>query len=132
MESEYRLMAYSLTLKRSRNKGLNFKTTNRVEIDDGRVDSKAKTPVQNYYEKYMTMARESMAMGDRIAAESCYQHAEHYLRLMNESKSMTPNADLANNEENTQDKLLPLDNESLIVSTVNGMGVFARDRTLAE
>lgn len=111
-------MAYSLTLKRPRNKGLNFKTTNCVEIDEGRVDSKAKAPAQHYYDKYMTMARESMAIGDRIAAESCYQHAEHYLRLMNESKSMTLNADLTNNEENTRDKLLPLDNGTLIVAPV--------------
>ncbi len=35
------------------------------------------------FEKYQVLAREASAAGDRIAAESYYQHAEHYLRLIN-------------------------------------------------
>jgi hypothetical protein len=35
------------------------------------------------FEKYQVLAREAAAAGDRIAAESYYQHAEHYLRLIN-------------------------------------------------
>jgi hypothetical protein len=55
---------------------------------------------------------------DRIAAESCYQHAEHYLRLMNESKPMLLDVDFADNEKSTQNELLPLDNDSLIEAQV--------------
>jgi len=111
-------MTYSLILKRPRNKGSHLKNTNHVKINDGRVDSKTKAPVQHYYEKYMTMARESLTIGDRIAAEGYYQHAEHYLRVMSESKPMTLDAHPADNEENTQDELLPFNNDMLIAAPV--------------
>ena len=35
------------------------------------------------FERYVALAREAAASGDRIAAESLYQHAEHYFRVMN-------------------------------------------------
>lgn len=34
-------------------------------------------------EKYLTLARDASASGDRIAAENYYQHAEHYYRILN-------------------------------------------------
>jgi hypothetical protein len=34
-------------------------------------------------EKYLAMARDATAAGDRIAAENFYQHAEHYYRVIN-------------------------------------------------
>ena len=35
------------------------------------------------FERYVSLAREAAAGGDRIAAENLYQHAEHYFRIMN-------------------------------------------------
>lgn len=35
-------------------------------------------------EKYLALARDAMSAGDRVLAESYFQHAEHYLRLINE------------------------------------------------
>ncbi|HVC53032.1 MAG TPA: DUF4167 domain-containing protein [Stellaceae bacterium] len=35
------------------------------------------------FERYVAMAREAAAGGDRVAAENLYQHAEHYFRMMN-------------------------------------------------
>ena len=35
------------------------------------------------FERYVAMAREAQAGGDRVAAENFYQHAEHYFRIMN-------------------------------------------------
>lgn len=32
------------------------------------------------YEYYIALAREKALSGDRIEAENCYQHAEHYFR----------------------------------------------------
>ncbi len=37
------------------------------------------------YDKYVTLARDATASGDRIAAEGYYQFAEHYFRIMNDS-----------------------------------------------
>ncbi len=34
------------------------------------------------YEKYLVRAREAGAAGDRVEMENCYQHAEHYWRVM--------------------------------------------------
>jgi hypothetical protein len=35
------------------------------------------------FERYLALAREATASGDRIAAENFYQHAEHYFRINN-------------------------------------------------
>lgn len=37
------------------------------------------------YEKYLTLARDAAAAGDRVASESYFQFAEHYFRIMNDS-----------------------------------------------
>jgi hypothetical protein len=34
------------------------------------------------YERYLALAREATLNGDTIEAENCYQHAEHYFRVM--------------------------------------------------
>jgi len=36
-------------------------------------------------EKYLTLARDAMSAGDRVLAESYFQHAEHYQRFINEA-----------------------------------------------
>src|SRR6201999_1229201 len=60
------------------------------------------------FERYVALAREAASSGDRIAAESFYQHAEHYFRVMNangegqnqgQPRPMTP----ADTEMNGQD-----------------------------
>ncbi|AZL15258.1 DUF4167 domain-containing protein [Rickettsiales endosymbiont of Stachyamoeba lipophora] len=46
---------------------------------------------QKYYEKaksarqnYLDLARDMIAQGDRVAAENCFQHADHYTRILND------------------------------------------------
>ena len=34
------------------------------------------------YERYLASAREAQLAGDEIEMENCYQHAEHYYRVM--------------------------------------------------
>ena len=34
------------------------------------------------YERYLALAREAASKGDTIEMENCYQHAEHYFRVM--------------------------------------------------
>lgn len=45
-------------------------------------------------DKYLALARDASAAGDRIAAENYYQHAEHYYRVIN--------ADLQNRQQHHQ------------------------------
>lgn len=49
---------------------------------DGRVRG---TPAQ-VIEKYQSLARDSALSGDRVAMENFQQHAEHYIRLINEAQ----------------------------------------------
>lgn len=44
------------------------------------------------FERYLSLAREAAAGGDRIAAENLYQHAEHYFRVMNANAENNPHA----------------------------------------
>ena len=37
---------------------------------------------RQHYERYLARAREAQLAGDVIEMENCYQHAEHYFRLM--------------------------------------------------
>ena len=48
---------------------------------EGRVRGNA----QQVYEKYLNLARDAVSAGDRVLAESFYQFAEHYFRVMNDS-----------------------------------------------
>ncbi len=34
------------------------------------------------YEQYLVRAREAQLFGDVVEMENCYQHAEHYFRVM--------------------------------------------------
>jgi hypothetical protein len=34
------------------------------------------------YESYLARAREAQVAGDAVEMENCYQHAEHYWRMM--------------------------------------------------
>ena len=36
------------------------------------------------YDRYMALAKEAASRGDTIEMENCYQHAEHYFRVMRE------------------------------------------------
>jgi uncharacterized protein DUF4167 len=44
------------------------------------------------FERYVALAREAAAGGDRISAENLYQHAEHYFRVMNANGEGNPHA----------------------------------------
>jgi hypothetical protein len=37
------------------------------------------------YEKYVALGRDALSSGDRVAAETFFQHAEHYFRVLNDS-----------------------------------------------
>ena len=39
---------------------------------------------QRNHERYLALAREAATNGDIVEAENCYQHAEHYFRVMRE------------------------------------------------
>ncbi|MES2608306.1 MAG: DUF4167 domain-containing protein [Pseudomonadota bacterium] len=52
--------------------------------DSSEVRLKNRGYYQQMYDKYSTAARESLSLGERIEAEGHFQHAEHYLRQLND------------------------------------------------
>jgi hypothetical protein len=60
-------------------------------------------------ERYLTLAREMARGDDRVAAESYYQHAEHYIRVSNASReggqqAMPPQPTTPGVETNSSDE----------------------------
>jgi hypothetical protein len=53
---------------------------NNQTFDSNGPNVKVRGSAHQIFERYVTLAREATAIGDRIAAENFYQHAEHYLR----------------------------------------------------
>src|SRR5215813_13843138 len=52
-------------------------------VDSNGPNVKIRGSTHQIFERYVALAREAAANGDRIAAENLYQHAEHYFRVMN-------------------------------------------------
>ncbi|HAE51415.1 MAG TPA: DUF4167 domain-containing protein, partial [Tistrella mobilis] len=55
---------------------------NRIFESNGPA-GKIKGNLSQVIDRYLAAARDASSSGDRVLAESCLQHAEHYLRLMN-------------------------------------------------
>ena len=52
-------------------------------FDSNGPNIKIRGSAHQIFERYLALAREATANGDRIAAENFYQHAEHYFRVDN-------------------------------------------------
>jgi Domain of unknown function (DUF4167) len=52
-------------------------------FDSSGPNIKIRGSAHQIFERYIALAREATASGDRIAAENFYQHAEHYFRISN-------------------------------------------------
>ena len=70
--------------KRLRGRGNGRKNTNprSQNFESSGPDVKVRGNAQQVVEKYLQLARDATSSGDRIRAESYFQHAEHYYRVM--------------------------------------------------
>lgn len=59
-------------------------------IESNGPDIKIRGNPTQLVEKYLGLARDASATGDRVVAESLYQHAEHYQRQLNLSAQNAP------------------------------------------
>src|SRR6478735_4440539 len=53
-------------------------------------DVKVRGTAAHIAEKYMSLARDALASGDLVMAESYFQHAEHYNRIIMAAQSQFP------------------------------------------
>ena len=51
-------------------------------------------------EKYNNLAREALSIGDKILSENYFQHADHFMRILNEKETQKKNSVLSNVPEN--------------------------------
>ena len=93
---------------------------------------KRKSPGRNNHnapkliEKYNDLAREAASNGDKILSENYLQHADHFMRILNEqeilrknkfSENKTNDADLETEDKNNNSKNIKTD-EKIIVSEI--------------
>ncbi len=71
-------------------------------LDSNGPNIKIRGSASQIFEKYLALAHDANASGDRIMAENYLQHAEHYYRILNpnaedeRSQPQPPNAVAAN------------------------------------
>lgn len=83
--------------RRPRSRGSNSGSNNtnrqgggRSNFESNGPDVKVRGTAQQVYEKYATLARDAFTSGDRITAESYFQFAEHYHRIMSAAEANNP------------------------------------------
>ena len=52
-------------------------------FDSSGPDLRIRGTSQQLFEKYLQLGRDASSSGDRVMAESYFQHAEHYFRILN-------------------------------------------------
>jgi hypothetical protein len=52
-------------------------------FDSSGPDVRIRGTSQQLFEKYLQLGRDATSSGDRVMAESYFQHAEHYFRILN-------------------------------------------------
>ena len=52
-------------------------------FDSNGPDMRLRGTAQQLFEKYLQLGRDATSAGDRVMAESYFQHAEHYFRILN-------------------------------------------------
>jgi hypothetical protein len=52
-------------------------------FDSSGPDMRLRGTAQQLSEKYLQLGRDATSAGDRVMAESYFQHAEHYFRILN-------------------------------------------------
>jgi len=83
---------------RNKNNNNNHNHSNR-SLDSNGPDVKIRGSASTIHDKYVNMARDAQSSGNRVKAENLRQHAEHYLRLVNEMEAAKKAAQAAREEQ---------------------------------
>jgi hypothetical protein len=78
-------MKHNTNSRRGRNRGGNGKRhvpLRSQTFDSSGPDGKIRGTAQQVLDRYLALGRDAYLAGDPITAESFYQHAEHYYRLL--------------------------------------------------
>ena len=64
-------------------------------------------------EKYNNLAREALSSGDKILSENYFQHADHFMRILNEQDLKKKSKIFENSSDNNDQNLSPDKNEKI-------------------
>ena len=95
---------------RGRGHGRKSGNSRNQSFESNGPDVKVRGNAQQVVEKYLTLARDASSAGDRINAESYYQFAEHYYRVMtaaNELQRQQQQKQSEADNENSSDSEVP-------------------------
>lgn len=94
------------TSRRQRNRGNAGRRNNQPQktqvYDSNGPDVRIRGTAYQVAEKYLALAKDANSAGDRIMAESYYQYAEHYIRIIGEFNG-TFDASRINNRDLSDD-----------------------------
>jgi hypothetical protein len=76
-------------------------------FDSNGPEIKIRGSASNVYEKYLQLARDANASGDRIMAENYLQHAEHYFRIMAAAQAQALQYQQQNGQNNANSQYRP-------------------------
>jgi hypothetical protein len=85
---------------RSNNSGRRNTSPRNNNFDSNGPSVRIRGSATQVYEKYLQLARDAMAASDRVMAENLFQHAEHYLRILNADREESQ----ANREQASRDQ----------------------------
>lgn len=81
-------------------------------------------------EKYLSLARDAAAAGDRVLAESYLQHAEHYQRMLNEAAiefgDQPPQQQQGYNNNNAQNDMASSEQPEMGGQPMNGQEILTQ------
>ena len=80
------------------NNNANATNPNRSWDSQGPENMKVRGNAQTVYERYMQLARDASAAGDRVLADNYTQHAEHYFRVLRALQPSRPVSEIAQRE----------------------------------
>jgi Domain of unknown function (DUF4167) len=77
-------MKHNPNVRRGRNRGngKRYVPLRNQTFESNGPDGKIRGTAQQVYERYLALGRDASSSGDPIAAESFYQHGEHYYRML--------------------------------------------------
>lgn len=77
-------MKHNTNLRRGRNRGngKRYVPIRNQTFESTGPDGKIRGTAQQVFERYLALGRDASSSGDPVAAESYFQHAEHYFRML--------------------------------------------------
>ena len=64
-------------------------------------------------EKYSNLAREALSTGDKILSENYFQHADHFMRILNERELQKKNNSMSVNSSDNQENITDINKDKI-------------------